>query len=73
WALYAEQLADELGAYEKEPLGRLGMLQGSLFRACRIVVDTGMHARGWSREQAIAYLIDNAGSTPDDARREIER
>jgi uncharacterized protein (DUF885 family) len=73
WALYAEQLADELGAYEKEPLGRLGMLQGSLFRACRIVVDTGMHARGWSREQAIAYLIENAGSTPDDARREIER
>lgn len=73
WALYAEQLADELGAYEAEPLGRLGMLQGSLFRACRIVVDTGMHSRGWSRERAIAYLIDNAGSTPDDARREIER
>lgn len=73
WALYAEQLADELGAYEKEALGRLGMLQGSLFRACRIVVDTGMHARGWSREQAITYLIENAGTTPDDARREIER
>lgn len=73
WALYAEQLADELGAYDTEPLGRLGRLQGSLFRACRIVVDTGMHSRGWSREQAIAYLIDNAGSTPDDARREIER
>jgi uncharacterized protein (DUF885 family) len=73
WALYAEQLADELGAYASEPLGRLGMLQGSLFRACRIVVDTGMHARGWSREQAIRYLVENAGSTPDDARREIER
>jgi uncharacterized protein (DUF885 family) len=73
WALYAEQLADELGAYDTEPLGRLGRLQGSLFRACRIVVDTGLHAKGWSREQAIAYLVDNAGSTPDDARREIER
>lgn len=73
WALYAEQLADEIGVYDSEPLGRLGMLQASLFRACRIVVDTGMHAKGWSREQAIAYLIDNAGSTPDDARREIER
>ncbi len=73
WALYAEQLADELGAYEAEPLGRLGMLQGSLFRACRIVVDTGMHARGWSRERAIAYLMDHAGNTQDDARREIER
>jgi uncharacterized protein (DUF885 family) len=73
WALYAEQLADELGAYDDNPLGRLGMLQASLFRACRIVVDTGLHAQGWKREQAIAYLIDNAGSTPDDARREIER
>jgi uncharacterized protein (DUF885 family) len=73
WALYAEQLAGELGAYDAEPLGRLGQLQGSLFRACRIVVDTGLHSKGWSRETAIAYLIDNAGSTPDDARREIER
>ena len=73
WALYSEQLADELGAYDEAPLGRLGMLQGSLFRACRIVVDTGLHAKGWSREKAIAYMVDNAGSTPDDARREIER
>jgi uncharacterized protein (DUF885 family) len=73
WALYAEQLADELGAYDGDPLGRLGMLQGSLFRACRLVVDTGLHAQGWSRERAIAYLIDAAGSTPNDARREVER
>jgi uncharacterized protein (DUF885 family) len=73
WALYAEQLSGEMGAYDNEPLGRLGMLQGSLFRACRIVVDTGLHSRNWTREQAIAYLVENAGSTPDDARREIER
>ena len=73
WALYAEQLADELGAYDALPLGRLGRLQGSLFRACRIVVDTGLHARGWSRERAIAYLIENAGETAEDARREVER
>ena len=73
WALYAEELADELGVYDDAPLGRLGRLQDSLFRACRIVVDTGLHAKGWSRERAIAYVVDNAGSTPDDARREIER
>jgi uncharacterized protein (DUF885 family) len=73
WALYAEQLSGELGVYEHEPMGRLGMLQGSLFRACRIVVDTGLHSQGWSRVKAIAYLVKNAGSTPDDARREIER
>ncbi|HEY2052178.1 MAG TPA: DUF885 family protein [Caulobacteraceae bacterium] len=73
WALYAEQLADELGAYDGDPLGRLGMLQGSLFRACRLVVDTGLHSQGWSRDRAIAYLIDTAGSTPNDARREVER
>lgn len=73
WALYAEQLADELGAYDDDPLGRLGMLQGSLFRACRLVVDTGLHSQGWSRDRAIAYLIETAGSTPNDARREVER
>ena len=73
WALYAEQLADELGAYDDDPLGRLGMLQGSLFRACRLVVDTGLHSQGWSRERAIAYLTETAGSTPNDARREVER
>ncbi|MDE2356255.1 MAG: DUF885 domain-containing protein, partial [Alphaproteobacteria bacterium] len=73
WALYAEQLADELGVYDADPLGRLGMLQGSLFRAARLVVDTGLHALGWSRDKAIAYLVETAGSTPNDARREVER
>jgi uncharacterized protein (DUF885 family) len=73
WALYAEQLADELGAYDDDPLGRLGMLQGSLFRACRLVVDTGLHAMGWSRARAITYLMETAGSPANDARREVER
>ena len=73
WGLYAEQLADELGAYDDAPLGRLGKLQASLFRACRLVVDTGMHAQGWSRERAIAYLQDEGGVAPEMARREIER
>ena len=51
WALYAEQLADELGAYEQDHVGRLGYLQSIAFRACRLVVDTGIHAKRWTREQ----------------------
>lgn len=73
WGLYAEQVADELGVYDEAPLGRLGKLQASLFRACRLVVDTGIHAQGWSRERAIAYLIDEGGVPPETARRETER
>ena len=48
WALYAEQLADELGVYDESPVGRLGYLQSIAFRACRLVVDTGLHAKRWS-------------------------
>lgn len=73
WGLYAEDVADELGVYDEVPLGRLGRLQQSLFRACRLVVDTGMHALGWSRERAIAYMVEQGGLTADDARREVER
>lgn len=73
YGLYAEQLADELGVYDDAPLGRLGKLQASLFRACRLVVDTGIHAQGWSRERAIAYLIAEGGVAPEAARRETER
>lgn len=57
WALYAERLADELGWYEGDLPGRLGYLSSQLFRARRLVVDTGLHAKGWTREQAIAYGI----------------
>lgn len=73
WSLYAELLADELGMYENNPLGRLGYLKAALFRAARLVVDTGLHARGWSREQAVAYLHATAGMDPAAARNEVER
>jgi len=73
WALYAERLGDELGCYEGDPLGRIGYLQSYLFRAVRLVVDSGLHARDWSREQAIRYMIDNAAEPEGSAVREIER
>ena len=73
WALYSEQLADEIGMYRDFPQGRIGMLQAFLYRAARIVVDTGMHAKGWSREQAIRYFIDTVGLDELAATNEIER
>jgi len=73
WALYSEQLADEIGMYDDDPLGRIGYLKAQLFRANRCVVDTGLHHYRWSRERAIAYFIDGQGDTPNDAAREIER
>jgi uncharacterized protein (DUF885 family) len=73
WGLYAEQLADEIGMYADFPQGRIGMLQSFLYRAARIVLDTGMHARGWSRERAIAYFIEEVGLDPISATTEIER
>ena len=68
WALYAESLGTELGVYANRR-DRLAMLGGELFRAQRLVVDVGLHAKGWTREQAIDYL---GGPTPDNER-EIER
>jgi uncharacterized protein (DUF885 family) len=73
WALYAEQLADELGAYEKDPVGRLGYLQSLAFRACRLVVDTGLHAQQWTREQAVQFLVDVNGSNPLEVASEVDR
>jgi uncharacterized protein (DUF885 family) len=73
WALYAETLVDEMGMYDSDPLGRLGMLQSSLFRAARCVVDTGMHAKGWSREKAIDYIVDTTGDNRSSMTTEIER
>jgi len=73
WGLYAEQLADELGMYDDFPEGRLGYHQSFLYRAARIVIDTGIHAMGWSREQAIRYMIETVGLAPTAAESEIER
>ena len=73
WALYAEQLAVEMGMYDDDPLGRVGQLQAALFRAARLVVDTGLHARDWSRERAIAYFVDALGENESVATTEIER
>ncbi len=73
WALYAEQLGDELGMYEDDPVGKLGYLQSIQFRACRLVVDTGLHAKRWTRDQAIQWMVDNNGDPVDSARGEIDR
>lgn len=73
WALYAEQLADELGMYDDDPLGRIGYLKFQLFRAGRCVVDTGIHQMKWSREQAIRYFVDLDGDPEGFAAREVER
>jgi uncharacterized protein (DUF885 family) len=73
WGLYAEQLADELGMYEDDPLSRIGYLHFMLFRAGRCVVDTGIFDQGWSRERAIQYFLDLEGDSPGFAARDVER
>jgi uncharacterized protein (DUF885 family) len=73
WALYAEQLADELGVYEGNPFGRLGYLQSIAFRACRLVVDTGLHAKRWTREQAIRWFAETNGSGIEEVTSEVDR
>lgn len=73
WALYAEQLADELGMYRNDPLGRVGYLKSELWRACRMVVDSGLHSRGWTRDQGVRYLVDNAGLSEGAATNEVDR
>ncbi len=73
WALYAEQLADELGVYENDPYGRLGYLQSIAFRACRLVVDTGLHAKRWTREQAIQWFAETNGSGIEEVTSEVDR
>jgi uncharacterized protein (DUF885 family) len=73
WALYTEWLARQAGWYEGDPFGDLGRLQGELFRAVRLVVDTGIHAQRWTREQAIAYMLEKTGMGEKDVTAEIER
>lgn len=72
WALYAEQLAWELG-FQKDPYDNLGRLQAELFRAVRLVVDTGIHAKRWTREQAIRYMRGTTGLAASDVEAEVER
>ncbi len=73
WALYAQQLADELGAYASDPVERLGYLQAIAFRACRLVVDTGIHAKRWTREQGVRFFVDVNGSNPLEVASEVDR
>ena len=73
WALYAEQLVDELGVYDDFMVGRLGYLQSLAFRACRLVVDTGLHAKRWSREKAVQFFVERNGSNPLEVANEVDR
>ena len=73
WALYAQQLADELGVYDNFPAGRLGFLQGLAYRASRLVVDTGLHTKRWTREQALRFYRDSTGKGQAESSNEIDR
>ena len=73
WALYAEQLGDELGAYDGDIAGRLGYLQSIAYRCCRLVVDTGLHAKRWTREKAIHWFATTNGSSVEDVQAEVDR
>jgi uncharacterized protein (DUF885 family) len=72
WALYAERLASELG-FQKTPMDNLGRLRDEMLRATRLVVDSGIHYKHWTREQAIAYMMDNTGMAEGDVIAEVER
>jgi uncharacterized protein (DUF885 family) len=73
WALYSEQLMDEMGLYANDPLGRVGYLQAQQFRACRLVADTGLHAFGWSRDKAVDFMVQQTGKGRDAMTSEIDR
>jgi uncharacterized protein (DUF885 family) len=73
WALYGEQLADELGAYDEFKVGRLGYLQSLAFRACRLVVDTGLHSKRWTREQGRQFFVERNGSKVEEVASEVDR
>ncbi len=73
WALYAQQLADELGAYDGFEVGQLGYLQSLAFRACRLVVDTGLHHKRWTRAQGRAFFVERNGSKPEEVASEVDR
>jgi len=72
WGLYSERLGDEMGLYEDD-LSRFGMLTFQAWRACRLVVDTGLHAMKWTREQAIAFFVENVTMTETEVLNEVDR
>ena len=72
WGLYSEKLAEEMGFYD-DPYSKFGQLTYEMWRACRLVVDTGMHALGWTRDEAIDYMSDNTAKTGNDIKVEIDR
>jgi uncharacterized protein (DUF885 family) len=72
WGLYSERLADEMGLYSSD-LDRIGMLSYDAWRACRLVVDTGMHARGWSRQAAIDFMAENTALAKNNIVNEVDR
>jgi uncharacterized protein (DUF885 family) len=72
WGLYSERLADEMGLYSS-PIQRMGMLSADVWRAARLVVDTGLHAFGWSRQRAVEYMLANTPVAPIDVEAEIDR
>jgi len=73
WALYAERFASEIGMYQDDPFGNIGRLEAELFRAARLVVDTGLHAQGWTRDQAITYMVTTTGMNTSEVITEVER
>ncbi|MEL6544599.1 MAG: DUF885 domain-containing protein [Myxococcota bacterium] len=73
WALYAEELADEMGLYDADPMGTLGRYRMELYRAVRLVVDTGLHHKRWSRERAVSYMVEATGEPRSAIAREIDR
>ncbi len=73
WALYTEKLVADIGMYDDDPESDLGRLQAEMFRAVRLVVDTGIHLKRWTREQAIAYMLENTGMPDGEVTAEIER
>jgi uncharacterized protein (DUF885 family) len=72
WGLYSESLGFDMGLYT-DPLDRYGHLSEEIFRACRLVVDTGMHALGWSREEAVNYMLTHTAASPENIRGEVDR
>jgi uncharacterized protein (DUF885 family) len=73
WAVYAEQLAAEMGEYDDDPSGHIGQLHDSMFRAVRLVVDTGVHSKKWTRDQAVRYFVDALGNPDTASITEVER